>query len=153
MPPLIKPQHPPSTTRADSHERPSDLSSPRSLSVPSPRGLALPPLPMKGEIWLAGLGQREGSPLQVLVVSCDAMKLAPRRTVLPLQPCEPSFEGTLTRFAVAATPETGLQQMVAVDAEMSRAMAVQYLTRCVGRVPAELMLDITDGLSLVLGCV
>ncbi len=152
MPPLIKPQHPPST-RTDSSDRPLDLSSPRALSVPSSRGLALPRLPLKGEIWLAGLGQREGSPLQVLVVSCDAMKHSPRRTVLPLQPCEQDFEGTLTRFAVAATPETGLQQMVAVDAEMSRAMAVQYLTRCVGRVHAELMLDITDGLSLVLGCV
>ncbi len=147
-----KPQHPPSPARATSPDLP-DLSSPRSLAVLPARVLTPPSMPVRGQIWVAQFGQRDGVPLQVLVMNSGGARSSPWRTVLHLQSCEPGFGGHDTRFAIPPAPRTGLQQLVAVDTQVSRSMQVQYLTLYVGRVPAELMDDISSSLGLVLECI
>jgi hypothetical protein len=77
-------------------------------------------------------------------------KASPRRMVLDLQPCEPDFEGEEFRFALRPTAVTGLQQLAAVDAETCRSMHVEYLTRYVGRIDAELLQDIRDAVGLAM---
>lgn len=142
----------PSVIRLSQTSSPTHKNSRLLSNSSSSPALARTSAPRKGDIWMAGRGRHEEIGVPVLIVSCDALNSSERRTVLPLLPYEPNFENTYTHLAVAATSETGLEHMMTVDTERSRSMQVEFLIRYVGYVPAELMVDITSGLHLVLGC-
>lgn len=109
----------------------------------------------RGELWWADLGQPRGSSRAlrrpVLVIQADAFNQSKIGTVV--------VASLTTNLKLAVAPgnvicrprRTGLRQPSVINVSQLSTLDRQFLLERIGALPATAMLDVEDGLRLVLG--
>jgi mRNA interferase MazF len=109
------------------------------------------PEPARGEVWIANMDPTIGAEIQkvrpVVIVSADALRSLPIRTVVPCTTSE--LPPAPWHITIPATAETGLDRDTHADAAQVRTVSVERLARRLGRVSDDLIDDIAAGIAML----
>ncbi|HEY5270999.1 MAG TPA: type II toxin-antitoxin system PemK/MazF family toxin [Anaerolineales bacterium] len=108
----------------------------------------------RGEIWLINLDPTIGAEIKktrpAIIVSSDAVGVLPLKVVVPLTDWKERYEIAAWMVKVEPDSQNGLEKTSAADTFQVRSVAQERFVRKLGKVDARLMLNIVEGLGLVL---
>lgn len=108
----------------------------------------------RGEVWEVNLDPTIGAEIKktrpCVIVNRDALAKLPLKIIVPLTEWNPSFGNAPWHIPVEATPENGLSKKSSADTFQVHSISEKRLIRRLGLLPAQIMKEIGEGLTLSL---
>ena len=113
-----------------------------------------PKQPLRGEVWIVNFDPTVGAEIKkkrpAVVISSDAVGILPVKLVAPITEWDHRFARNSWHIRVDPTSQNGLTKSSAVDALQIRSMDTQRFVAHVGRVPPDLLDEITAAIAAII---
>ena len=118
-------------------------------------GQTKPISPSRGEVWTIWFHPQVGAEIGKLrpavVLSLNAIGRLPLRIVVPFTDWKPGYETLPWMINLKHTQSNGLSKESAADAFQVKSVSLQRFDRCIGRVNAEQLDEISQAVAFCIG--
>jgi len=109
----------------------------------------------QGEIWQIGLDPAIGAEMKktrpAILISDDALGKLPLKIIVPITDWKEHYSNYPWMVKITPTKQSGLFKVSAIDCFQIRSVAIERLVVCIGSVEPEVIAQVQEAISKVIG--